>query len=818
MTKPRDEPLPLDGEDEREDEEPHDSLDDDDDGPDRVANQNSVSVKSDLISAGTFDLAATIIKKQYNFTMASATTDTVQLSIHHFRSWSPEELDRCETELVFDPEAMSELERALEDRRILVLCGEAESGKGSTALILASKLTKTLGLQGSLVCQGLDSNVQVDLEKICGQRSFQRHVVMLEDALVGESSSLKDFVKTIDGVRVANLSQRLERNDSVLVITATPHSLSEHQKRLEGLGILKLVGTASAELLWRAFQRSVERLPQAPERREELAAVVTEIKANLPPELNTIPRIARFVHDYLGEILEGNLTIQQALSRMDDLSQWLTTDLSGDLDAQAAVLAIVLGSAVPPAAGVPWLLFDQLRRKIVDLFLRELRISDDKPLSTAGFGSTAFLRRARAHIVSMPSPLQDLVRFRDDRYPRRLWQALLGSARGIATLLVPLLKELSHHSEDLYFRACAAAALGRLGQIGPTSLAVPIIEEWARDTSTPDDLLGFFLQGIVASENDGYMDFCLAVLRHQASQEDLAVAQTVVHAWRHLGCRDPALPIRELCLIVRSRLPIQIDQLRLVEREVVAEEEKIRGAGDSRKVARELRVFQAQLFVVMAAALVPAERIPLVGAIRYSLAGVLFSQGGNLGPVLSELTARMRKEPTKLAPLFAYLFLHRRGLFDLLDQHKWISSSLSLAPCSRFLITASRGPEDAATLIQFLEKIFGTLQTFPGVFQLVLEQRLLQVLRNWSKEGCQVIELRTTVIGLLNSLKSAGNPYLAKTVIHFLRTDRHFLTKGSRLHALGTDVLNGRGMDPIPVPLATRRLPRWMETERREID
>ncbi len=151
-------------------------------------------------------------------------------------------------------------------------------------------------------------------------------------------------------------------------------------------------------------------------------------------ELKTVPRVARFVQEYLAEVIEGSLSIRQALGRIDDLSHWLTDDLGGDLDAQAAALAIVLGSAVPPASGVPWLAFDDLRRAITERLREELRISEDQPSSPLELGRDS-LHRARAYIAVMPSALSDLVRFRDERYPQRLWQALLGPARELATMI-----------------------------------------------------------------------------------------------------------------------------------------------------------------------------------------------------------------------------------------------------------------------------------------------------------------------------------------------------------------------------------------------
>ncbi|HSK76930.1 MAG TPA: hypothetical protein VLQ45_10770 [Thermoanaerobaculia bacterium] len=790
-------------EEEEDDEELLDEEAEEGDGWPRAS--NVAGIHSKFLTAGSIDLAGTIVK-QLNVTMASGLVEPVQLSVRHFRTWTREDLERCEAELVFEPEAVEDLRWSLEETRLLILSGKPESGKGSFALLVGSHFRKAFRLNGLLTRQGLDSTVRADLEEIASSSSFSRQVVIFEDVLAGENPDFKTFFKSVDPVLLASLAERLRKNESAIVLTVGAHTLADFQNRLESLGILKEIPSPSPDLLLQALHRFVDRLPLTGGQVDSVEAFLAENEGNLVRDLTTIPRMARFAHEYLREVAEGNLTLRQAIARMDDLSQWLTTDLQGDPEAQASVLAIVLGSAIPPAIGVPWFSFDQLRRRIADLLRKELRLPDNEPLSSAGLGRVASLERARAHVVSKPA----LTRFRDDRYPQWLWQALLGSARDFVTLLVPLLKELTLDS-DPFLRASAASALGRFGQIESTYLAKPILDEWTRDESVPEDSLGFFLQGVLASEDRDYRDFCLEALRRLAVQEDPRVAQAAVCALRLLGRPDPGVPIRELCVIARSRLPIQIERLRLVEREIVAAEEEIQHGTNPRRVSRDLRDLHAKRQVLMTAALVPEERIRLLGAIRYSLAGVLFAQGGDPGVVLSELISWMKAEPAKLAPLFAYLFLHRKGLIDLLDRHKWISGPFGTEACSRFLLSASRGPEEAAVLREFLERLFRSLQIFPGLFRHVLEQRFLQILRNWSQEGCKVIGLRPTVIGLLSGLLASENPYLRKTVDRFLRTDPHFTARGSRLRALAVDVLNGGGLDPAPtVSPRPRRLPSWM--------
>lgn len=777
----------------------------------------AVEIQSNNISADSIKQAGILIE-QLNFLSDSASSVAVKLSVQHFRSWNQEDLERCETELVFDDITIYHLSRILEEKRLLILSGDPESGKGSTALLVASALVRQKHSKGALSCQGLDAAVSVDLDEISGAASFGRRVVLLEDALAGENPDLTRLLRTLDNICYRTLSERLRKNGSAIVLTVASHSIEAFKSGLEALGVLHQIDLSPLDLRLVALRRFVERLPLAGESRERLIAFLAANEEDLACELVTVPRIARFVREYLQEVAAERLTVRQALDRMDDLSQWLMSDLAGDLDAQAAALALVLCSAAPPAIGVPWFTFDRLRRRILDQLRQELRISDQALSPQELVRGPVVLDRARARVVDMPAPLPHLVQFKDDRYPQRLWHALLGSGRSLATLLLPLLKALTEES-DAFLQASAARALGRLGQIDPVHEASQYLRSWTCGIDPPNDRAAAFLQGALASANGGYRDACLATVRHLASHEDADSAAAAIRALRLIGRPDPAVPLAELRRIVRQRLPVQTQLLRLVASEVAVLEGKIRQKASPRRVSAELRALHLESQKVMAPALVSAERLPILGASQYSLAGILFAQGGDLGPVLRELIFWMKTEPEKLAPLIAYLFLHHRGLIDLLDRHKWISGSLGLESCSRFLLTASRGTEEAAVLQDFLERIFRSLPIFPGLFRFVLEQRFLQILRNWSQEGCRLLGLRPTVVGLLSGLLASHDSYLRKTIDRFLRTDPHFMARGSRLRALAIDTLSGKGREPVPAAaLRPQRLPAWLEKRNGEYE
>jgi hypothetical protein len=779
---------------------------DDDDGD--PGSTIAIEFASGTVSADSIKIAGQVFNQNFHLLAGAGAAEPVHLSSRHFAFRTAEEVARCEAELIFETLEIEELRSSFEETRFLILTGEAEGGKGSLGLLLGSRLIHRLRGKGMLACHALGASVQVDLEEVAGDEAFGRQVVMLEDCLAGENADLRAFLKTLDPLRLATLQERLRKSSSAILLTAAASSLADLERRLDSLGILRTVAPPTADLRVRALRHFAARLPPHGSETAAVASFLAENEMEVARELKTIPRIARFVHEYLAEVVAGRLPLRQALSRMDDLSQWLTTDLAGDLDAQAAVLAIVVGSAVPPAPGMPWLAFDRLRRRITEVLRKELRIPHDQPSSPAGLGR-AFLDRARAHVATVPSPAPDLVRFRNEGYPQILWRALVGPARELATLLIPLLREVALGS-DPHLRPSAASALGRLGQIGPADLVAPQLKRWILQTSAREDLPGLFLQGSAGGDDKSYKEFCLAALREPALGTDAAAAEAAVRSLSFLGQPDPDVPIRELCGIVQARLSLQIDVLRQVDQEIVTKEESIRRVRNPRKVSSLLQSLYDQGHDWLIGAVVAEDQIRLLGAVQYALAGVLFSQGGGSGPVLRELAARMKAEPVKLAPLFAYLFLHRQGLIDLLDRNKWRSGAAGPA-ASRFLLASRPGERDPDALRDLMERIFAALETFPGFFRSLLEKRFFAILKSWMREGCEVIGLRPTVVLLLSALLASRNMALRRRMESFLETDPELSVRGSRLRALARDVRDGGGLEALPSPSARpRRLPAWL--------
>jgi hypothetical protein len=456
---------------------------------------------------------------QYEVSVFGRETSRPQeLSPGHFQVWDRQQLEDFAGEAVYDDEEVDRLEKALGERRLLVITGEEEVGKGAIALLLASRL----GSRGDGACiqvlfsPGLADDVAVSLDRLSeiGGRCAGR-LLIFRDAFVSQNEGLLRIPQELDPSQLGRLQQRLAASGTLLVLTSDRARLpgTDAEPRLRGLGILEEVKGPGREHLLRDLHRRAERLGLDQGGRDKVIRVMDEHDQRIVDELRTVPRIDRFVRFYLMEVAEANLSLEEALARTRNRETWLLSELSGDPDAWAFALALVLAQPLPSPDGVPWYPFYLLWREIAGHLRRELRLAREPREAGSLIVGRELLDRVRARVRRVP-PGADTVQFQSSVDPAALWEALLGPGRSLVSSLAPLLQRLAENG-DFAVREAAARALGRIGRVDPVNLVFPLIHSWSKPsaTNTHSAALGRMLQGIFGGRDVEYRELCLRQLR-----------------------------------------------------------------------------------------------------------------------------------------------------------------------------------------------------------------------------------------------------------------------------------------------------------------
>jgi hypothetical protein len=724
-----------------------------------------------------------------------------ELSAEHFHICSASELERLLTVETIDQRAADRLVTILTRYRVAVVVGEPDIGKGMLARFASARLRNVAQPPPALAeTSPLGTEVRAALEKLGAG------VWVFRDFLSTRNQDLLRFAAETDSMRLGSLTESLRKRESFLLFTSDESHLTGELPRLEGLGVVHRASSPAREILARVLERKVADTVLPPRVDEEGRQRVSELlKAHMDhilEMLRTPPRVVRFVDRYLLKVATGGMPLEQALDRLDDLGDWLLRELATDLETWSFALALVLAQPRPPAAGAPWQQVHSLARAIA----RRLRHVLREPRGNgAVIADESRLERLHAEVRRLPFPGVDLIRFKDDSYPERLWQVLLGPGREILSLLVPLLRDLAEEPGEGGFalRFAAARALGRCGEMDAFAITFPLLTGWSYSSRETHHLaLGQLLQGALASPSESFRGACLGQLRRMigVGWGDKAWAPAV--ALREVGASDLPLAIGGLILLAHGNLDESDLQLDGTQREALRETEDVMRAVFARAKSRgEDPPDLAERFRTMiTAALCDFEKEPqeALAAVQYALVGLCFFHGPTM--VLQELARQLAElESGRLAPLLALWMLRQNGIIDVVERNLLIlmpdSSALAVSTspgASRFLVEAGAEPQGSAHLVALLAACYLRCSAFPGTFARALRARLLDLLRDWTRQGAESSAVRSTVKAVLAGLLRCDAVELKEEIFRLLREDPDLTAAGSASAGLVREVLLGK--------------------------
>jgi hypothetical protein len=722
--------------------------------------------------------------------------------------WSAERLGGLEGSSLIDEDQVTEVLARLERFRVLLLAGPRGLGKGGLGLLAATRITIREGLEEVLGAGALDRSVRLRTDSLFdAEGEYSRRVLFFEDFHDDGNPSLGGLIRRLDAPRLQALTGQLETAGSYLVLTSAPDRLPDRLERLRSLGIaFEIQPPSEADLVrvlkQQAALRRVELDRRDPDLAGQVDAVLDEHGRRLAVEIRTIPRAVRFVDELLIPLAQGELTLEQAMDRLDDVERWLLSELprkgedSEDRTLWSFTLALVLASAHPHVRWVPWTALHTLWRVVEKVLDRELGGGPDGEVPSVGrplgrlIVDRPFLDRVRAEAGRLAYPIGEAVRFCDPATADRLWRVLLGPGRALLSTFASEVTRLAG-SEDPVLRRIAARCLGRMGELQPQAIVLPRFERWQESGSDEDSFaMGEMAIGALASDDRDYVNGCLERLRRVVETAVVEGSTSGFMALVPLGLAEDEWVFETLEVLLEKRLGEPERQAPPVSRRMHQFVEEISGE------QRALDHLSAEVLQEVALATMAQNEVSATFAlhsVQYVLVGLCF--GGDPISVF-EYLSRWLKESSAIAPWLSLMILRERGMLEILEDHPLPAPSDHEEPerawdrgrISRILLAAD-DEESVRVLARFLERTFEACEPFPARLRDKLRRDLVELLAGWTLAAAPSEQLRPRMVVLLRSLVESSVDTLGRDVFALLNRDPRMTLEGSDEESLAREAL-----------------------------
>jgi hypothetical protein len=700
-----------------------------------------------------------------------------RLSAAYFQVLEAPQLERAASDVVADATAVEEMIGRLEGRRFLIVAGEPRLGKTSFAILLADRLLGRHQLAEAMICRHrLEPDLQVPIAELTGKdEAFGARVLILEDALAAGNSDLLRFLRGLDSLALEAVVRDLQRSRSFVILTSNAQLLEERlSQRLARLGVLAHLEALPSERLAEHLRRRAERLPWVITGGDGeigcVRAFLAEHGGEIVARLRTPPRIEDFLMERLASLVRGELPLEAALSRVDDLAPWLLNELPEDFVAWGYVLTLTLCGAPPRSGTIPWLPFETLRKRLTCRLRRELA-TDDKERSVREIcRDEALLATASAQVQPPGSFRSGAVRFEDPARAALLWEILLKSGRTLLGLLLPLFFELLESPQD-GLQAIAAQVLGRIGELDRENITLALLAKqlgMATRELNHCEIIGDVLQGALGSADTSYREFAIGVIERAASGRQpaeagpepaaLAAVQTVaaILSLHQVARADPAVSLRVLRGAAESWLVEPLQDLGALTQRLMKAERYFRAQEAAGWKGRPRQRLQ-DLAMNSVPSLFRGQKFQVFVALKLTLADLCTPE--RLSRVLTDLLDwRMGTEVNPLGALAALFFLELDGIADHLTgdpEPAENGDGTSSGPTFGGALLQWLSPpvtEEVEILARYLSAVHRQIAFYPGLLRHALRQRWLALLGDWLETAAVTDRVRPLVVDLVSRL------------------------------------------------------------------
>ncbi|MBV9108461.1 MAG: hypothetical protein JO306_03515 [Gemmatimonadetes bacterium] len=712
---------------------------------------------------------------------------TERVSVRHFSASDGVEVtetheQECVRRFRGSDGELEELLVHLTEKRILVLSADRGARKASVATCLGWHLRDRGGCKRpTLRVEGLRTHTRIDLLQLAQKDpELDGRVAIFRSPFATGNPDLLGVFEKMDRAGWEQVAARLRDRGAYLVFTATPDEVEPFRERVRDLRreVAPHPPAVLAEVLDGRLAEAESGGTAAPE-------ALALLRAHRERLLGTFPyaaRLAEFVDFWLG--IDPPPLLDEALRRFNDSSRFLLSEVDGDFDAWSFGFTLALAHCARDTNGVRWVDFDRLHGYVRQWLRRDLaqrkaadEEDDGRPDLRLELSDEALQKRCRAEVRKDPDTLADQIHFRDGG-SEALWTVMLGRHRRVLGALLPRLRELVERlgdgEDDRALRAMAAQIIGRIGEIDPQRLVLPLVTRWVDvAVTTRRSAVGPLFQGVMASTSERYRSVCLAHLHgmrptpppaasppdpqpgeggvgaslsalrsgpavpvnSSAARSADARLSTIIGTYTWVGRYDLPLAMRELCAISAAHLVPVVDRAQPMVRELgviaatLQQQVALAEAEAPSPLARELSDAEVDHLVgrfqalgsELDAVLSPCELT--LGSVQVALLSLCRTAGPI--PVFREMRSWITEGGWKQALLLALMLFHDEGIAETLagervdlpatDGRRALRSSVlveAIASGDDAVRQTVRLMGDLYESISLLFKVHGPLQRF----------------------------------------------------------------------------------------------------------
>ncbi|HYC92747.1 MAG TPA: hypothetical protein VEO54_26295 [Thermoanaerobaculia bacterium] len=724
-------------------------------------------------SANTGDIharEATIIGSFVNNLLPDA-SKPITFSVESASQIDAEQTDMLDAVFVANEDWIRALVADLEKHRVLLLTGERGTGKATLAAHLSTLVARRANLRANtLKVEPLARAVSIDVHAVVDNvEDFGRRATIFLDVFSRHNRQLYDFFDGTARVGWEGIAETLRANSAFLLFTAETQDI-EKFRQLHTCLECRVVPPLTRDLVARGTDRRLQWLEKKKLATAAHVQAAAAHRSRLIDELRSLQRVAQF----LDLFATGDPDVDAALRLFNDVGgHWFAKDLAADVDAWCFALTLALAHSAREASGVGWFEFETIRRAITDrvkndteLFPRRRRpesqeLETDEHTTGQSLSDDRLLTRCRAEIGRDASRLGDAVRFRDETYATLIWQHALTHNRRVLTMLVPALRTLAEEAGDYGVRALAAQMIGRVGELDPLSISIPIARrDWPRsDRQRP--LVGSLLQGMLASDNERYKQTAMSAIDaligdgagdERAESDGLL---TAISAYSQLGEDVPELAMDRLGVIAVEKLaPVMADLNEIGRVSDIVNRGLARTP--SKQTAEDLLIHRFRL-----ARFARELRGRRAAAVMATMQAVVYlCLCGDAVEVLKAMRVWISKGGSPAGALVALLFLHG-GIAEQLESVAANMRSLTgghpISPIVYSLASRSDAVEQLAGFLADVHAAVNAAYSLPHALQQNLRDSLDECLTTWARSSAVVGIYRDAVAELFVALTNIRN-------------------------------------------------------------